>query len=312
MISDELDLPLPPDHKAGFVAVIGAPNAGKSTLMNAILGQKIAIVSHRPQTTRARQLGILTTESHQIIFVDTPGLIRHAMHKLDETMIETVKQTVEGADLILWLVDMSIKPTSSDLAVGELLQAISADIPVVLGLNKLDLLKAHQVIPQMEAFRALLPSATWLAFSAETKAGLPQLQQLLLDALPTGPRFYPADQVTETFVRTISAEMVREQLLRQLADEVPHTVAVAVDEFKERENGVTYIHATIYVERDSQKKIIIGRNGAQIKRIGMEARKEIERLTETPVFLELFVKIAPKWREDPRFIEQFGYTAPKG
>lgn len=303
-----LDLELPEDHKAGFVAIVGAPNAGKSTLINRLLQQKIAIVSPRPQTTRMRQLGIITQTDHQIIFVDTPGLIKKALHRLDEAMIATVVETVEGADVILWLVDGTQPPTESDVALAELLRPLARRIPVLLAVNKIDAMSAGQVATFPAAYRELLPDAPWIVFSAATGAGVDELYQMIVAALPTGPRFYPADTVTDTYVRVIAGEMVREQLLLQLRDEVPHALAVVVDEFKERDNGVVYIHATIFVERDSQKAIVIGRSGEMLRQIGRDARKEIEKLVESPVYLELRVKVAPKWRRDPRQIEGFGYN----
>lgn len=303
-----LDLELPPGHKAGFVAIVGAPNAGKSTLLNALLKQKIAIVSPRPQTTRMRQLGIITQPDHQIIFVDTPGLIKKALHQLDEALIATVVESVEGADVILWLVDGTQLPTESDQALAELLRPLSRRLPIVLAVNKVDSMTAAQVDAHHRAYRDLLPDAPFIVFSALTGAGVDELYAMIVAALPEGPRFYSADTVTDTYVRVIAAEMVREQLLLQLRDEVPHALAVQVDEFKERENGVIYIHATIYVERDSQKAIVIGRRGDMVRQIGSDARKEIEKLVEAPVFLELRVKVAPKWRRDPKQIEGFGYS----
>ena len=305
LLTDEI---LPDDHKSGFVAVVGAPNAGKSTLVNALLKQKIAIVSPRPQTTRTRQLGIITEDSHQIIFVDTPGLIKKAMHALDNIMIETVIESMDGADMVLWMVDGTQLPTGSDRELSRLLQPLSERLPVILAINKIDLMTMEQVAAHHVAYRDLLPEARWLVFSAETGAGLPELYQMIIDALPEGPRFYPADQVTDAFMRKISAEMVREQILLQMHEEIPHTVAVEVTEFKERKNGLIYIHAIIYVERDSHKRIIIGKNGKQIRELGAKARPQIETLVNSKVFLELRVKVAPKWRRNRRMIEKFGYA----
>ncbi|MGB1253897.1 MAG: GTPase Era [Candidatus Promineifilaceae bacterium] len=299
---------LPENHKSGFVAVVGAPNAGKSTLVNALLKQKIAIVSPRPQTTRTRQLGIITEETHQIIFVDTPGLIKKAMHMLDNIMIDTVIESMDGADMVLWMVDGTQRPTASDRELSRLLKPLSKRMPVILAINKIDLMTMEQVATHHIAYRDLLPDAGWLVFSAETGAGLPELYQMIIDGLPEGPRFYPKDQITDAFTRTIAAEMVREQILLQMHEEIPHTVAVEVTEFKERKNGVIYIHAVVYVERDSHKRIIIGKNGQQIRSLGAKARPQIETLVDNKVFLELRVKVAPKWRRNRKMIEKFGYS----
>lgn len=300
---------LPEDHRSGFVAVVGRPNVGKSTLVNALLRQKIAIVSPRPQTTRTRQLAIITEPDHQIIFIDTPGFITRPRHKLDEAMIDVAVEALDDADLVVWLVDASAPPDEDDRAIGERLQTVT-DRPVILAINKIDTLQPEQVIARSDAFRALLPDAPWLMFSAEQQRGVDQLYSMIVDALPLGPRYYPADQITDAYMRTIAAEMVREQVLLQLRDEVPHAVAVQVDEFKERENGVVYIGATVFVERDSQKKIVIGRKGEQLRRIGSAARKEIETLLDTRVYLELWVKVVPKWRRNERMLKQLGYIPP--
>lgn len=308
-ISPELNLETTPDnHKSGFVAVIGRPNVGKSTLINALMQQKIAIVSPRPQTTRTRQLGIITEPDQQVIFIDTPGFIRSPRHKLDELMIEVVVETLDDADVIVWMVDASESPTGTDQAIGEKLAELPSSRRLILAINKIDTLDPENVIERSDAFRALLPDAPWLMFSAEKQIGTDQLYAMISEALPKGPRYYPADQITDTYMRTIAAELVREQILLQLRDEVPHAVAVLVDEFKERDNGVTYIGATIYVERDTHKKIIIGKGGSQLRNIGAGARHEIETMLDGPVFLELWVKVAPKWRRNDYMLQQLGYA----
>jgi GTPase len=296
---------LPEGHKSGFVAVVGRPNVGKSTLMNAFLGQKIAIVSPRPQTTRTRQLGILTQPNYQIVFVDTPGLLQ-PRHKLDEYMVEVANEALADADVVLWLVDASEMPGAGDKAIAEKL--VQVEGKTILALNKSDLVPPAEVISRTEAYRALLPDAQWLLFSATLGNGRDQLFQLILDNLPEGPRYYPAEQVTETYLRDIAADMIREQILLQLREEIPHGTAVQVDEFKERENGATYIAATIYVERENHKKMIIGAKGVQLKRIGAAARKEIQALLDGPVFLELWVKVQEKWRQDEQLLKRFGFT----
>lgn len=300
------------NFKSGFVAVVGAPNAGKSTLVNALMGQKLAIVSPRPQTTRSRQLGILTTEDSQIVFVDTPGLVKKALHKLDEAMIDTVIESIDGADMVLYMVDGTYTPMASDHELTTILSKIADKVPVILAVNKVDLMSVEQVQTNPYLYRNLLPEGIeWIVFSAENGAGLAELHQIILDKLPKGPMYYPADQVTDTYIRTIAGEMVREQILLQMRDEIPHTIAVQVDEYKERDNGLIYIHATIFVERDTHKKIIVGHKGDQIKRIGAAARKQIEPLVGARIYLELRVKTAAKWRSNEILLEKFGYSGDK-
>ncbi|MEW5986323.1 MAG: GTPase Era [Chloroflexota bacterium] len=299
------DEPVPEGHKSGFVALAGRPNVGKSTLLNALLQQKIAIVTPRPQTTRSRQLGILTTSTYQIVFVDTPGLIK-PRHKLDEAMMETAQAALLDADVILWLVEASEPPGPADRIIAEQLRGLR-EAKVILALNKSDLLPPEKVTTAVEAYRALLPDAPWILLSALKGQGCEELQQLLVDALPEGPRYYPTEQVTESYVREIAAELIREQLFLQLREEVPYGSVVRVEEFKEREDGSAYINAVIYLERDSHKRIVIGHKGEQLRQIGAAARIEIEKLTEGKVFLDLWVKVEPHWRQNERAVKRFGY-----
>lgn len=300
----------PEGHKSGFVAVAGRPNVGKSTLLNALLKQKVAIVSPRPQTTRTRQLGILTRPEYQIVFVDTPGLIK-PRHKLDEFMVTTADESIHDADVVLWLVDAAEEPGPGDQAIAQTLQALPEQTTIILGINKADLLPADEVIPRTDAYRALLPAARWLLFSALNGDGLDALLAMIVGTLPEGPRYYPVDQTTDAFIRDIAAELIREQIFLQLRDELPYGTAVQVQEFKERDNGVTYISATIYAERDNHKKIIIGTKGSQLRKIGEAARREIEQLIEGKVFLELWVKVEPQWRRSDEALRRFGYNLPK-
>jgi GTPase len=302
---------LPDGHKSGFVALVGRPNVGKSTLLNNFLQQKVAIVSPRPQTTRSRQLGILTRPNYQIIFVDTPGIMQ-PRHKLDEYMLEAAMATLEEVDLILWLVDASEPPGPGDAEIGERLRSLGDTTPVILGMNKVDMLPAGDVLPRSEAYQALVPGAPWILFSATEGLGTDELFAMLLDALPEGPRFYPSEQVTDIFERDLAAELIREQILLQIREEIPHGTAVAVDEFKERETGMVYIHAVIYVEREAHKKIVIGSGGAQLRAIGAESRKEIERMLGTRVYLELWVKVEPQWRRNERALKRLGYSSASG
>lgn len=299
---------IPEGHKSGYVAVIGRPNVGKSTLMNALLHDKIAIVTPRPQTTRVRQLGILSTEQYQIIFMDTPGMMQ-PRHKLDEFMMETVNDTIVDADVIVWLVDSETSPGHGDEKIAERLRSLPDDVPVILGINKNDLLKPDDVLPRNAEYRALLPDADWIMFSALKQRGTDELLEMILARLPEGPRFYPIDQVTDLYLRDLAAELIREQLMLQLKEEIPYGVAVQIEEFKERDNGVTYISANIFVERQNHKQIIIGKKGQQLRSIGAEARREIEAMLDAgKVFLELWVKVAPKWRRDAKALRRFGYS----
>lgn len=303
------DQELPEGHKSGFVAVVGRPNVGKSTLMNALLRQKVAIVTPRPQTTRIRQLGIVTEDDHQIVFMDTPGIIR-PRNTLDEYMTSLAMETLAEADVVVWIVDASEPPGAGDRGIAETLQQLPAAAEVILVMNKNDLLQPDEVIPRTEAYRALLPETdTWILISAKENAGLDTLYDMILAALPEGPRYYPADQVTDLFMRDIAAELIREQVLLQIREEIPHGVAVQVEEFKERETGLIYINATVFVERENHKKIVIGARGSMLRDIGAAARKEIERMLGTRVYLDLWVKAAPKWRSDEAALRRFGYAA---
>lgn len=304
-IEDEL---IPSGHKSGLVAIIGRPNVGKSTLINALLKQKIAIVSPRPQTTRVRQLGIITQPNYQIVFIDTPGIV-NPRHKLDEFMVGVADESLHDAEIVLWIVDASEEPGPSDQEIGKTLQTLPRESSVVLALNKSDLLAPDEVVGRTEAYEALLPTARWLLISALKGYGLEALISLLVEELPEGPRFYPVDQTTDTFIRDIAAELIREQIFLQMREEIPYGASVKVDEYKERDNGVTYIQATIYVERNNHKRMIIGKKGAQLRQIGSAARKEIEELIEGKAFLELWVKVEPNWRRSEKALKKLGYES---
>lgn len=291
--------------KSGFVAVVGRPNVGKSTLLNAFLGEKVAIVSPKPQTTRQRQLGILTTETYQIVFMDTPGIML-PQHKLDEFMVDTAVDTLTDADVILWLVDASDPVGAGDRAIAARLAATAT--PTILALNKADLLPAAEVLPRTEAYRALLPEAQWILFSAQKGHGRDELLAMIVAALPEGPLYYPEDQVTDSYVRDMAAEFIREQIMLQLRDEVPYGTAVQILEFKERDSGDVYISANIFVDRNTHKQIIIGKKGQQLKEIGTAARAQLEELVGGKVFLELWVKVEPKWRQNEKWLKRLGYV----
>ena len=310
--SYESDLPgaLPPDFRSGFAAVMGRPNVGKSTLVNTLLGQKIAIVSPKPQTTRNRLLGILTREDAQIIFVDTPG-IHKPLHKLGEVLVETAAAALPDADAIVWVVDVAARPNDEDRQVAAVLARAGGRLPVILALNKSDRLLPEHVVENSAAYAALAPGAQTQLVSATRGDNLDLLLAKIAAALPLGPLLYPEDQVTDQQLRFMAAELVREQVLLNLRDEVPHSVAVFVDDYKERNEGLTYISAVIYVERDTQKMILLGKDGDMVRRIGAAARKTIEDLVETRVFLELWVKVRPKWRMNEEELRRLGYALPK-
>ena len=297
---------IPPGHRSGFVAVIGRPNVGKSTLMNQLVGQKVAIVSPKPQTTRSRILGILTREEVQVIFVDTPGLHR-PRHRLGRAMVATATRAIPDADVVLFMVDVSVPPTDEDRMIARLIQE-HTEAPVILALNKMDLLPAAKVKPRTEAYWKLVPyHQEWMMTIATRGVNLDKLLGLIVAALPEGPRYYPGDQVTDQTEREIAAELIREQVLRYTRQEVPHAVAVVVEEFKEQESGVVYVAANVFVERDTQKGIIIGRRGQMLRQVGTAARQEIERLTGGRVYLDLWVKVRKGWRRDERELRRLGY-----
>jgi GTP-binding protein Era len=293
-------------YKAGFVAVMGRPNVGKSTLINALLGQKIAAVSARPQTTRKRQLGILTLETAQIVLIDTPG-VHKALHKLGENMNKQAAETLEESDLILFLVDSSQAPHPEDVLLSKLLEQVKRHAPVILVLNKADLLDSARLPTQLNAYQPLAPGAVPIAISATGQQNLQTLLDLILDLLPEGEPFFPPDQVTDLFEREISADLIRESALIILRDEVPHGIAVRIDQFQERGETGAYIEATLFVERESHKPIVIGEKGQMLKRIGTQSREKIEQMTGRKVFLQLKVKVRKNWRDDEQVLGWFGY-----
>ncbi len=299
-----------PEYKSGFVAVVGRPSVGKSTLINSFLQQKIASVSPRPQTTRRKQLAILTSESAQVIFIDTPG-IHKPVHKLGQYLNQVALDTFHDVDLILWLVDASEIPQPEDLLVSDYLAAVK-DLPQVLMiLNKIDLLNEKSVPIRFAEYQALMPSAKLVLISARKKQGIEILLSTLMEYIPEGPRFYDPDQVTDLYERDISVDLIRESVLYLLKDEVPHAVAVRLDDYYDENEDRARISATLLVERDSQKGILIGQGGQMIKQIGTKARQEIESLTGRKVFLELRVKVQKNWRDDPSVLKLLGYQTKR-
>ncbi|MGD2104238.1 MAG: GTPase Era [Anaerolineae bacterium] len=297
---------IPEGHKSGFVAVIGRPNVGKSTLMNRLVGEKVAIVSPKPQTTRSRILGILTHETFQVIFVDTPG-IHKPFHTLGKIMVSTATSVIPESDVVLFLVDVSVRPTKEDRMIATILSK-QHGAPIILVLNKMDLLPPDRVQPHSEAYWDLASfHDEWIMTIATDGTNVGDLLERIIELLPEGPRYYPREYVTDQTERQIVAELIREQVLRHTYHEVPHSVAVVVEEFKEREDGVTYIAANVFVERKSQKGIVIGRGGSMIRTIGSDARAAVERMIGGKVFLDLWVKVRERWREDERELRRLGF-----
>jgi GTP-binding protein Era len=305
----DIESPIPDNHRSGYVAVVGRPNVGKSTLINAILGEKIAIVSPKPQTTRLRQLGILTRPDSQIVFIDTPG-IHQPRNALGEFMVEVAVAALQDADVVLFVTDASEPVTAEDKNVVEIVNQANQEghLKIIHVLNKVDSAPDPEKYQQIfEGQRALVPDAEWTTTIATKSTGIEILLNLITEKLPEGPRFYPEDQISDLRTRDIVGEMLREAVLMHTSEEVPHSVAVEVEEFSERDNGVIYVNATIYVERDSQKGIIIGKQGQMLKKIGSSARREIERFLQTRVYLEPHVKVLKNWRKDENALRRLGY-----
>jgi GTP-binding protein Era len=277
-----------PDFRSGFIAILGKPNVGKSTLVNAILGQKIAAVSPRPQTTRRRQLGILTLPDAQLVFVDTPGV--HApKHKLGQFFNQEAAEALDGVDVVLFLVDASLEPDEEDRQAAGLLWGLHRRPDIILGLNKIDKVPAPALERVRAEYQALVPDTPALAFSAASHQGLKELLEAITARLPVRPAEYPEDQITDLYEKEIAAELIREAALVFLRDEVPHALAVRMD------------------EHDSQKGIVIGEKAAMLKKIGSAARMEIEAMSGRKVFLELRVKVDKDWRDDENALRRLGY-----
>lgn len=290
-------------RRAGFVAIIGRPNAGKSTLLNRFVGQKVAIVTSKPQTTRNRIQGIVTRPEGQIVFIDTPGL-HEADSVLNRQMMREVSAALEGIDVLLLMVDASRTLPHSDSLLVEKAQRSSG--ATILALNKIDRLPKPKLLPLMDAFRKAFPFAALVPISALKGDGCEELLREILNNLPEGEPFFPEDQVTDQPERFLASEIIREKAIDLTYHEVPHALAVVVDKFKEGQK-ILRIHATLYVERDSQKKILIGHKGEMLKKVGMAARKELEALLGTKIFLEMFVKVDRGWRENPMRVRELDW-----
>ncbi len=294
------------EPRSGFVALIGQPNVGKSTLLNALVGEKVAIVSPRPQTTRRRILGIRTEGRSQAVFIDTPGLHRPA-HELGKSMVRSARSGIRDADLLLWVVDASRHPDGADAVTAGRLKR--AERPVILVLNKADLLAPEEVQPRLAAYQAVIgPAAVdWVLTVATKGQALPALWAAIRARLPAHAFLYEADQLTDQTDRQFAAELIREAALRHLQEEVPHGLEVLIEDWKTREDGLVQIGAKLVLERPGHKAIVIGKGGQMLKAIGSAARREIERALEARVFLELFVTVKPQWRRSPVEVRRLGF-----
>lgn len=285
---------------------MGRPNVGKSTLINRLLGTKIAATSPWPQTTRKSQMGILTLEEAQIVFVDTPGF-HTPIHKLGERMNDEALRVLEESDIILFLVDVSQPPQDEDKLLATSLSGMRHSVQVILALNKSDLSSEEQNNNFGRLYQELVPMSEMIFISSTLGENLDLMVNKLISLLPEGPPFFPDDQLTDLYEREIAADLIRESILYNLRAEVPHSIAVRIDEFKDREEGTTYIAATLFVERDSQKGIVIGQGGEKLKIIGIDARQKIEELLGRKVYLRLRVKVRKNWRNDEAALRLFGF-----
>jgi GTPase len=292
----------PAGLRSGFVAVVGRPNVGKSTLVNRLVGQKVAIVSDKPQTTRNRILAVVNREGAQIVLLDTPG-IHKPMHRMNERMVQAAVKSLGQVDLAVWIVDITERYGPGDRYVRDVLKRAAK--PVILGINKIDAVPKPRILPAIEQYRHLLDFADVVPLSALTGDNADALVQCIVDKLPQGEKLYPDDFLTDQPERFFVAEMIREQILRLTRQEIPYATGVMIDSFTD-EQDLVRIEASILVERETQKGIVIGRGGSMLKTIGTEARKEIEAFLDARVFLGLYVKVREKWRDNPRVLDEMG------
>lgn len=291
------------EFRSGFVSIIGRPNVGKSTLLNSILGEKVSIVTPKPQTTRNRIIGIKTLPAEQIIFIDTPG-IHKPRHKLGDTMVKTALEAFKEVDIILFMLEPH-DPGKGDKFIIKLLE--EAQTPVFLLINKIDTVKKLDLLPLIDRLKEFYPFKEIIPISALKQDGIEILLKKIYDYLPPGPKYYSDDIITDQLERFMVCEIIREKATEMTEEEIPHSIAVEIIEWKERESGIILIMSNIYVERDSQKGIIIGKGGRMLKAIGTAARADIEKLLNTKVFLELWVKVKKDWRDNRKTLEELGY-----
>lgn len=287
--------------RSGFISIIGRPNVGKSTLLNSLIGEKIAIISDKPQTTWNRILGILNRPDAQLVFIDTPG-IHKPMHKMNEAMVKSALATYQEVDVILFMVEAGASPGPGDRFIIESLSDVKT--PVFLLINKIDLVKKDALLPLIDEYRTLYPFAEIFPVSA-LLGDLGGLVSAVIEQLPEGPKYFPEDELTDQPERFIISELIREKIFMLTRDEIPYSTAVVVEDMKE-EPGLARVNAVIYVERDSQKGIIIGRGGEMLKKIGTLAREDAEKLLGTKIFLQLWVKVKKDWREDEKMLREIG------
>ena len=292
--------------RSGFVAVVGRPNVGKSTLINALIGDKIVIVSDKAQTTRNRIICVYTDEEKQIVFMDTPG-IHKPKHKLGEYMVGAAIDSLKEVEAVLFVVAGNEKRGPGDNFVIDQLKKI--DVPVYLLINKIDCMTKEDVLKAIVSYEDAYPFAATVPISAKAGTQLPEVMKLLTSALPVGPKYFPEDMITDQPERLLIADIVREKILTETREEIPHAVAVDVDEMTTRSDGTTYVRATVYCERDSQKGIIIGKNGVLLKKIGAAARADIQTLLAAKIYLDLWVKVKKDWRNKSGVLSELGYKA---
>lgn len=290
--------------KSGFVSIIGRPNVGKSTFMNQVIGQKIAIMSDKPQTTRNKIQGVYTTEHAQLVFIDTPG-IHKPLSKLGDYMIRIAESTLNEVDVVLFLVDAFAGIGGGDRYIIEQLKKIKT--PVFLVINKIDLVHPEALLPLIDQYNALFSFQEVVPISALNGNNISHLLNLLIQYMPEGPQYYPDDQITDHPEQFVVAELIREKILHMTHEEIPHSVAVQIEDMSVDEKGIVHISALIYVERDSQKGIVIGKNGRLLKEIGRLAREDIERLLGSKIFLQCWVKVKKDWRNQERMLREFGF-----
>lgn len=292
------------NFKVGYVAIVGRPNVGKSTLLNNLLNFKVSAVTKRPQTTRHQIRGILTGENYQVIFFDTPGLLQ-PKYKLQDAMLKSAKRSLQEADLVLFMVPAATEPAAEDVSFLD--QALASNSRVILVINKVDQISKNDILPLMQFYSVSKNIATIIPISALKRDGLEELKNEIIAALPTGVPLYSADQIMDHPERFLVGEIVREKIFERYGDEIPYAANVIIDEFRENPGAKDFIRAIVIVERKTQKGILIGNKGAALKQVGQEARKEIEFLLGRPVFLELWVKVREKWRQDEQALKEYGY-----
>jgi GTP-binding protein Era len=300
-------MPEEPVYRSGFVAVVGRPNVGKSTLLNALLGQKLAGVSPRPQTTRRRQMGILTLPAAQVMFLDTPGW-QEPKNGLGRAMIHTSTESIAEADVILFVTDLTQPVSAEDRDLASRLQKKAVKAPVILTFNKMDAVPAELREIRAAEYRGLFPQAEGCLISAQQSEGLQSLLEKVIARLPEGPPLFPQEELTDLSEREIASDLIREAALRNLRAEVPHGMAVRIDQYRERGEEGAYLQATLFVEKESHKPIVIGKGGAMLKKIGTDARRGIEEMSGRRLYLDLRVKVLPGWRNRPDALRRLGYV----